>query len=214
MAREKDYEQELLVAGFVREIERMYDIKNIPNEINDIIYLYQRHYDEWDTKWSNDKVSIDETNTRITINNGGHAMAFGKHVVSQGIFIWRIKISCFNKTSFESPPYVGIIENNDKNLERYKDDFLWDNVGYQLCGGNSLLCGPADYGDYVKTDDYQCLWKNQDDILEIKLDLNEKTVGFKINDKDFGVAFGNIRKTQYRLALSTLAMRGSKFALI
>ena len=217
MARVKEYEQKLLVAGFIRGIEKMYKIKNIPNEINDIIYLYQRLYDEWDTKWTNDYVNIDETNTTITIkeddeSNMGHAIAFGKRVVSEGIYIWKIKIICI-KLTFESPPYVGIIENNEEYLKRYRDDFLWDNVGYQLCGGNSVLCGPLS-SNYHKTSDYQCLWKKEGDVVEIILDLNERTLGFKVNDIDYGVAFSNIHKTEYRLAVSTLSMKGSKFAFV
>ena len=42
----KDNRQELLVAGYIRNVEKSYQM-NIPGDITDIIYLYQRIYDEW-----------------------------------------------------------------------------------------------------------------------------------------------------------------------
>ena len=42
---------------------------------------------------------------------------------------------------------------------------------------------------------------NENDILEIYLDLDDLTLSFAQNGKDCGVAFENIDKCQYRVAV-------------
>ena len=62
--------------------------------------------------------------------------------------------------------------------------------------------------------DYQLKWRNNGDILEIALDLDQQTLGFKLNDGEFGIAFKNIKATNYRLAISVLDCIRAKFALL
>ena len=52
----KNYRRELLVAGYVRDMKTIHKIKNVPSEINDIIYSYQRLLDVWNKKYSNKSV--------------------------------------------------------------------------------------------------------------------------------------------------------------
>ena len=207
--------QKLLVAGYMRKVEKNHISLTIPAEINDIIYLYQRYCDQWDDEISSDDINIDEQSSIITIDDNEYCTAFGKHIVTQGIFVWRLKFVTVKRDGWHAPPYVGIMENNDKNIKQYGGNSmgLWERDGYQLCTGNSTLCGPSNE-DHIITDNYQCLWTKQDDILEITLDLNQLTLSFKVNDKDYGIAFSNIRKTQYRLVLSALGLGGSQFALL
>ena len=65
-----------------------------------------------------------------------------------------------------------------------------------------------------KTNNYECRWSNKDEILVVILDLNEKTLSFKVNDKDVGVALKNIKPANYRLAFSKLECKGSEFVLL
>ena len=60
-ANRKQYEPELLVAGFVRGIEAMYTMQNIPNEIISVIYIYEYFSDEWSKKYSSNNIIIDDS---------------------------------------------------------------------------------------------------------------------------------------------------------
>ena len=215
MATSRNQKQELLVWGFIREIEKVYKIMNVPFEINDIIYLYQRIYDEWSKKYSSDNVIINnDTKSMLTINTKEYVTAFGSHIVTEGVFKWKIQMQKMtNKPGFGKPPFVGIMEDSEANLKRYKDDCNWDDNGYQFCAQSGALFCPYTERE-KKTDKYECRWMQKGEILHVILDLNDKTLSFKVNDEDFGVAFKNIKHGNYRLAFSTWECKGSEFVLL
>ena len=216
MTAKRNVSRELLVWGYVREIEMEYKQMNIPFEINDIIYLYQRFCDEWSKRYSNSTLVIDEKEdgNSVCFKNDEISTAFGEHVVEQDVFKWKLKVKRMMDVKYYSGyPFIGIMENNDNNLSEYSADGGWSDCGYQLCAGNNgLWCPTGERG----TDGFECKWKKPGDILEIVLDLNERTVRFILNDEDCGVAFKDIKKTHYRLALTCQAVDGSKseFVLI
>ena len=193
----------------------MYKSLNIPLEINDIIFSYSKLCEEWSKKHSHKDAIINGTKTNIKFVSDMRRTAFGTLVVEEGVFRWKLKIISFdNLREGYGYPYVGVIE-NDVDLTEYKNYGFWDEVGCQLCAGNSGLYShdsdlydtddDASYHDQVNviaTDNYQCEWKKVGDILEIILDLNERTLRFAVNDKDCGIAFRNIKQTSYRLALT------------
>ena len=208
--------QELLVWGFVREIEKIYKIRNIPFEINDIIYVYQKICDRWSRKYSSKQIKINQSGSVITVDSDQlYPTAFGGVIVNkdiQGSFKWRLKILSliYDGDYGMEAPYIGIIIDDEKNLVKYKDDDNWDDCGYQLCAANGILCCNMSF----RTEPYWCKWCKDGDILEMTLDLNARTLSYKVNDKDFGVAFSNIKQANYRLALSMDKSKGSKFELL
>ena len=220
MAKNPDAKQELLLWGYMREVERIYKIRNIPHEINNIIYLYLKICDKWSRKYSSNYIKINECNTLINVEGNVTHTAFGEMVVSEGVFVWRIQIlALVHDGSYLEAPFIGIIEDDEGKLEFYRDSDIWGYCGYQLCAGDTgqLFC----YMDYkqgtpkhIETEDYRCEWKEDGDILEMTLDLNKRTLSFKVNDKDFGVAYSNIKQTSYRLALSMEKFEGSQFEFL
>ena len=205
MATKHEERQMLLVWGFVRNIQQMYKSLIIPLEINDIIYLYQTFCDEWSKKYSHPNAIIDETQTNVKFIMNKRQTAFGDFVVKQGGFQWKLQIISFNKTNGNYYPCVGVIE-DDVNYTIHQQYSIWDEVGYQLCAGNSDLNSLND-NEYISdshtADNYECEWKNEGDILEIILDLDQRTLRFAVNGKDCGIAFRDVKQTSYRLALTT-----------
>ena len=106
-----------------------------------------------------------------------------------------MKVSAF-------PPYIGIIEDNVKYMKQYQNDNNWDEHGYQLSACPEVFYGSDDECEH--DDDYECKWNKDGDILEMTLNLNERTLSFALNDEDYGNAVRNIKQTKYRLALSVL----------
>ena len=196
--------QELLVWGYVRENERAYKIRNMPLDINKVIYLYLKLCDEWNVQHSSQNMKIDKTRSIIHVKTS-YATAYGDTVVSQGKFVWRLQISSPNDDdteTFESP-YIGIIEDKRLLLKKYRDSAKWDMHGYQLlAGGDGSIYTRMTHSKNDKTRKYQCVWMEEGDILEMTLDLNHRTLSFKVNDKDFGIGVSDIKQTKYRLALT------------
>ena len=214
MASKKNHKRELLVAGYVRNVETIHKIKSVPIEINDIIYLYQRLLDVWNKKYSNEGVVIDESTGIMSVNSEEDVTAYGSIIVSKDVFKWRIKLVSVGENDIVTPSFIGIIENEEALLMRYQDRFHWDRNGCQLCGGSGSLYSSMPGILKPLHGNYQCRWKKQDDILEMTLDLNEHTLSYKVNDTDFGVAFKNIRQNEYRLAWSTFDAKGAIFMLM
>ena len=59
-------------------------------------------------------------------------------------------------------------------------------------------------------------WNHQGDILEMKLDLDNKTLSYKVNDSDFVELFPQIEISSkgYRFALGVNQNAGSKFQFL
>ena len=192
---------EFLVWGFIRNIERA--IKGyhlIPSDIYHLIYIHQM-FDRWNAKYETKNNKIDVTRSIISIT--GDDTAFGTYAISRGVFTWRViiisSISWMRGSMNGSKPHIGIIEDNDKYISQFRYDSDWDDYGYKLCAGDGSLYSYSKRQDKTIID---CLWNKEGDILEMMLDLNERTLSFKINNKDFGILFRNIKQCSYRLALS------------
>ena len=81
----RKHKQELLVWGYIREIQKLYTINNFTFDINDIIYAYQKICDEWSTKYSSTNITMDETRSMIVLKQA--STAFGDTIVDQGTFV-------------------------------------------------------------------------------------------------------------------------------
>ena len=189
-------------------------MENIPIDINNIIYLFFRFCDQWSERFTSDDIEIDEDGLTFVVKGVDEHTVFGETVVEDGVFLWRIKILEITTHDYDDGPFVGIIEDDSENLNKVQDSDVWENDGYQLCGYTGNLCSNKLMSN-TKTQNYCCKWNKEGDILEISLDLSKQTISFKVNDKDYGVGFKNIKKTKYRLALtSEMGQQGSKFTLL
>ena len=213
MATQSDYRGRMLVWGYVRNVEKQYKDMNIPLEINDIIYLYQRIREEWDEKYSSKDIKIDETKSMITVTSNESPTVYGTHSVSEGIFVWKIRMISWEPATWGSPPFVGITEDIDKHLVEYKNVSGWTTKGYEMCGKTGGLYSPPE-GNHYTTPSYKGRWDEQGDILEMTLNLNAATLSFKTNDTNYGIAFRDIKQAKYRLAISFLRNKDAKFQLL
>ena len=211
MATYKDHKQELLVSAYVREMEKIYNIMNIPVDIIDIIHLYQQVCDKWSKEYSHPDIIIDDTDNTITFDADDTATAFGTRLVDNGVYKWVIKRLTKQRSQYKTHPYIGIIKDNQQDLEKYVDISSWEYVGYQYCGGSGYICG---MNRPEQGFEFNFEWNKINDELEIILDLNQQTLAFSLNEKDPVIAFENIDKAKYRLALTTSLDREAQFELL
>ena len=209
--------RKLLVDGYIRNIETVYRTLDIPIEIIDIIYLYQKLYDSWSKKYSHTSAIIDDVTNVITFNSGKPCTAYGCHVVDTGIFKWKIKIlsRCDEDKRCHHYPYIGIIKDDNEVLQTFADDPDWESEGYQFCGGSGQFYGMNLYGhvgySYVPFDNLR--WKEPGDVLEIILNLHQKRLDVVVNETDIDVLCDIVEKGKYRLALGCNAIK-TQFELL
>lgn len=190
---------ELIVWGYLHRHEKRRTSLNIPEDIKNMIFMFERVCDEWNKEYSHKKIKIDEIMNTISIKNGRTRTAYGSLVAKHGIVAWRIKIISITleQNLARSFPYVGIIENKEKILKQYQTGCYWDDDGYQFCGRFGYIRGMK-----IPNSSINATWYKEGDILEIILDLNEGTMRLMINDKDYGVVIAGILKKEYRLAIT------------
>lgn len=218
MANTKDKRQQLLVWGYIRNLESIHKLKSIPYEINDIIYLYQEVFDRWSTEYLAEQLTLNEDKSIVTCNENHNVVtAFGDTSVEQGIFKWCIEMTSLHRTKHDGRidgPFIGIIEDKPEFMKQFKNDACWQYHGYQIDGKDGMIYTYSNNNSYsIKDRSTQCLWKKEGDILELKLDLNQATLSAKVNDTDIGVLFEGIAIKRYRLAMSMCQEHGSKFSL-
>ena len=183
----------LTVYGFVHQYEALY-----LSQIIDIILYFYYLTDEWDpTQIGQDLQLLDHDTLKINASEshcGGSA--YLTNIISHGIFSWRFKIiqGC-DEMNF------GIYKYKKKIKNSYDRFYNEPNNGYAYCAFKSFgeLMDPTKYGYYM-LEEYgaNC---NDGDVVEMTLDLYERTLSFKVNDVDYGVAFNDIEYTQYRAAI-------------
>ena len=221
MAFEATEDDHLLVWGYVRSMEKSLKLDNIPYELYDLIYEHKKIRDKWIRVAFNKRIKIDTTKRLITIKSSEKTIIYGSEVVTNGVFTWTVKIisapawkiashpsadmshdingipNCVDKYS----PYIGIAFGNSLECPC---------IPYQLDANNKLY--DANYVDGIKYKD-KCKWREQGDIIRMKLDLTEGTLSFNVNGDDFGVAFWNLKVTGYRLAITLYEAKGTQLQL-
>ena len=210
--------RELLVCGYIKQIERKYKIENIPIEIYDMIHSYHALNDKWCKKHIDDKyVWIDQDLMRIKILKDDSVSVFGECVVKEGIFAWKLRIITIKYNGFMgAPPFIVMIKSDDEYLREYKMTTNWERVGCQFASGNQ---GLWTYLQNIKREhdeqhSYGSCWNSDGQIIEIILDLDGGTLSFTVDGIDCGVAFSNIPKGSYRLAFGNASAGGSEFELL
>ena len=168
--------------------------------IIDIILCFYYLADEWDAECIGSNLELIDGKTVKRDSGFGCGSAFLTNTVSDGIFSWKFKI---------------IEDSNELNFGIYKLKagppsniqgrrfFGQPNSGYTMDvadpSGKAILMDPTKKG-CAPLRPY-CNSCNIGDVVEMILDCDECTLSFKINDIDYGVAFDNIEKTEYRAAI-------------
>lgn len=208
-----DYDRkELLVWGYIRDIEKMYIHFNIPIEINDIIYLYQRFYDAWCQKYKAECVEIDADQSMVSIDTKSGVTVYGEEVIKQGIHEWKVNIISFKIFDGSSFPHIGIIENDEDVLLEYLTNTNFDDFGHLFCGGVGDAYSFAEQLDDIKAN---FVWMKKGDTLVMKLDLNKGKLYFKMNDSDDDQLYIDVgaSPTGYRFALAVSSKSQFRFVV-
>ena len=146
----------------------------------------------------------------VTVNTNGSVTMYGTEVITKGIFTWKVRMISFPYSN--GYPFVGIFQNDDSLLQQFVTDVDFDQYGYLICAGDGELYAFEE----VIGEQPSCIWNENGSVLQMKLDLDKKTLSFKVDDRDSVEAFTDVRlsSTGYRFALSVGSCKGSKFQLV
>ena len=200
-----------LAFGYLKQKEQEHKA-NYPQLIKYLVLIYSNAQDKFDPNTTNKDLNIIQHTIRNSwpYENDLVRKSYLENVVSNGIHIWNFEYHVqLNEHAFSQ---VGIWKTNsgEPNVDESDIDDTNDNNscteyaitmnGHKTNPGNPSSFDKERYPE-LKTDD----------IIEMRLDLNELTLSFKVNGKDH-CQFRNIENAEYR-AVVALFQAGDGFTL-
>ena len=194
-----------LAFGFVKESEKT-NKSSVPEMIKYLCLIYlNQNKDKFDHNSSHKDILIEGSSIK---KNGitGESSCLLTNIVTTGIHIWTFKVNEFCKADM-----IGIRKNDlnseKQNLDRWVcDDNERIRLGGYGCFGWGEIRGKK---HYFKS--YGESW-NVGDIIEMRVDLNDLSLSYRVNNNDNGKAF-DIEPGKYRAGV-TLYGSCSSYCLI
>ena len=212
----------LLIDGYIRRIQNHFDSHtnnvcyNIPKSINHIcaIFYFIRN-DKWDDKLKSIDGLFKIYGNVIKYEAMPKALrqtAFMSNIIEHGSYKWKFRINVFAYWGIR----IGVWNlNGDEDINEIlnKPRYTLGDTNYNAYiydWRNSYLIPPKDeiyngtgvYGKMPETGS----------IIEMKLDLEELTLSFVINDVDYGIAFKALKQSRYKAVIC--AWEGIEFEYI
>ena len=181
------------VYGYIREIQSMFpsDISyfNIPDLIKQTCTLFYALIHEWDTKYISSSMEfIKESNSIKHKVHHKSGCSYLKDTFDSGVHHWKFKIDKVKPTNYWSCT-IGLYDMKKGNPPT--DTALYG-YGYKFNEGRLTHRRWSERG--VKA--------TSGDIVEMHCDMNELRLSFFVNGMDTRLAFQNIDKTEYKVAVN------------
>ena len=185
---------DVLIAGFTHRASKLYGI-SIPNEIIGVIFMFWfiDVCDEWDESLSGEPVTIDGQCAKMTKHR--FCSIFGKKSVGTGVFEWRLRL----KTNIGWCG-IGIIRDDKQTLIDNQSSNIYFLVGDGIClmgDGTLYLDGLTN-----SCDDYCPKLAGKGTLITVTLNMDEKTIAYKIDDKQYEPKAIPLSIDKYRLVVS------------
>ena len=185
---------DILISGYIRNISNRFKLL-IPIDIIQICFQYWliTICDEWDKKLSSDKVAGDgQIVTAGT--SASYASIYGCLGIDKGSYTWQVKLKSEVRWFC-----MGIIEDDDNILTKYRDG-----CGYVLNNGCCLHDDGKFYlGSQTSGKSYiDGFPRSAETIIAMTLNMDDHTLSYKINAKDYGIVTNKLDKSKYRLVIS------------
>ena len=196
----KRIKTDILVYGYIRDINKKFKLL-IPDDINKICFEYWliTVCDEWDKHYlSSEHVEIDESGATVKSIKAGVVSIYGCRTVDKGVYSWQIKLM-MNVAATSRWFCMGVIQDKHGILERFKQSYMYvEHHGCCLHNDGRFYRGSASFGK-----DYMDRFKVEEEIIILMtLDMDNHTLSYKVNDKDYGIVTDQLGKDRYRLVIS------------
>lgn len=161
--------------------------------------------DFWDIETKGDNIKINKENKTVICNeiqSYCYRSAFGHNIYNKGSHHWKLKIIQCNDGYCAWNMLIGIMKigKQIKSFPR-NSHFTSNDNGYGFIGNLAHLTNAKD-GGHGSDRKYGQKFINNGDIIDVYLDLDKFTLSYKINSVNYGIAFDNLEKTKYCLAVT------------
>ena len=212
--KEADRESTYTVFGYIRKMEKQLSSQNIPKDITKIcleFYFMNEYFERagQDIRISDNKLSITSI---CKTDHSWSNISFTKNWIdsmSQNIIIWTLKVNTSSTIKRDRGFCVGIFSNdtqlNINPIDADQTNYVhWSKLGMAFKNGVRYnLLSVARY-------------KDNNDIIHFKLDLQTASLYCKVNDKQYELLASDIErneKIQYKLGV-TIGTSSSSVTLI
>ena len=185
---------DVLIAGFTHRASKLYGM-TIPNEIIAVIFMFWfiDICDEWDESLCHESVNIAGQCAKMTKN--GFRSIFGKKCIGAGVIEWRLKL----KTDVNWCG-IGIIRDDKQTLIDNQNSNIYAPLGAGICligDGTLYLEGLTN-----SCNDYCHKFGSTGTLITITLNMDKKTITYKIDDEQYEPKAIPLSIDKYRLAVS------------
>ena len=166
-----------------------------------VITTYYNRADDWYPKYKGQKMKILEgsngTKMHKDTKDRNFECIFGTEVITKGKYKWKIRV---NKLNYPNNTFfhilVGVINTNKADMEVIADT----DPSRPGCYTFDVTLGRVvNQYDADSTETFKTKVTKAGDIMDVALDLENKTVGCAVNGTDIGKSIDKIEDGQYRL---------------
>ena len=184
-----------LAFGYVKGIEKM-NKSTIPSMIKYLCLIYlNQNKDEFDAKNTHKDIKID--GNKVTALGNSTISTYLRNVVSKGIHVWRFK--CGRTSRYAFGDMIGIVSDNVMIFPLGSYFHAGNDKGTAYGFGTVGKLNKPNIPD-INGRKYGCSC-TINDVIEMRVDFNELSLSFNINDTDYGKAF-DIKPGEYRAAIT------------
>ena len=194
-----------LVNGWIRLNKSHKHIPKCVNQICCIFYFVQ--WDEWNKSLMSKVFTLDKNNDKMLCHSGksGLNTAFMTNIVSEGKHCWTFKVIKYVGCNLMFGIYYANLQRSNA-LTTYIGSM--ENTAYAFDFGYGELNIHKRRGEWIKYGiDINYLETEQAEI-EMRLDLNNLTLSYTINNFDYGVAF-KVKRAKYCAAFTSFYSENS-----
>ena len=202
LKKDVDERSEYLIFGFVREAQKLLPSDKSYFNITDLItfgilsFYYIKN--EWDQELTSDYYKIEDDCCSVIKPSNGVTNAYIKGVIDKGIHSWKFKVEHFEQDTYKWFDFViGVVDQNHSFKEPVNHQSRW------FAGSKAHKYIRNRYGKLLK----------QDDIIEMIINMNEKSLKYIINGHDYGKACDLEKGSKYRAAIYMFCV-GNKLRII
>ena len=191
-------ERQATILGYIRAYEKVNNTIIPKGIVLMVILFYGNDTDKWDPQCISNGMILSNLDRTITKTSGSFESSYCAKIIESGIFKWKFKIE-----HRYGPIIVGIWKDKDDssspplNTLFTKKNFGCGGYGFCSWTGAFLIEEDSKGGIMGKT--YGVIL-NKGAIIEMILDLEQLTLSYIIDGKDYGKAF-DVEKCKYRAAV-------------
>ena len=208
-----------LVSGFIHTQEIKLKIHSIPMDIIQLLLTFYVIKDEWDNKiCQREEIDLNKYTITNKSCNGRYKNIYLRHTTDEnrGIYHWTFKM--INIPSDKQYIIIGITsDNTPKQFYNVFDGTMFNGYSYGYnVGGGYLQSTLIDSGRKYS---YQASWRSSlyydnnnsdgygiqcgnNDIIDMYLNMNNKTLSYDINKISYGIAYEDITPNKYKGVVS------------